>query len=1093
MGSVYNKEYYSNYDVGIEKVNYADSRYTKKFLESVAEKIAEDIHPKTVLDAGCAMGHLVAALRDRGVEAYGLDISEYAISMVREDIRPYCFVGSLAERLPEGLPKRFDVVVNIEVLEHLYAEEGRKAVENLCAITDRIIFSSTPSDFKERTHFNVQQREYWARLFAANGFYDDLNYRPLFITPYASCFIRGTDWLRQVEDYERNIRMSESETTEAIGDKERHIQNQNQIIADKERQIQEQNGMISDIECQIQDKNKTIEDKERHIRNQNQIIADKERQIQEQNGMISDIECQIQDKNKTIEDKERHIRNQNQIIADKERQIQEQNGTISGKERHIQNQNQIIAAKDDQLKDQSLLFADKERYIQNQNQIIEEKERLILTQNKIIKDQECQIQERDVLITEAQHLQAQAQQAVDEAQALLILKETECKQEIDRLHVRFKEQAEILEERDGELARYKEHYFSAIAQREELKLQVSEYQAALDSISNATLWKMTKPVRVVLDAIKAHRLTRLISNGFRCLREHGVRYTWARFIEKCRHRMSKTKLIKYISMKKELKSQRASALQQIKISIVVPLYNTPETFLEEMIRSVQEQTYSNWELCMADGSDKEHDYVKNICKKYAHSDKRIRYQKLAENKGISENTNACISMATGDYIGLLDHDDLLHPAALYYVQEAICEKGADFVYTDENTFHETPEDAYCPAYKPDYAPDTLRSYNYICHFTVFKRDLIKKSEQVFRSQFDGSQDYDLVLRLTEKARHIEHIPKILYYWRSHEGSVASDVSVKPYAINTAKMALEEHLERVGLKGQVCDSRIRSTYKINYDIKGYPLISIIIPNKDHVADLKKCIDSIRNKSTYQNWELIIVENNSTEEETFGYYQELRNDKRIQVIYWEGIFNYSAINNYGISVVHGEHILLLNNDIEVISPDWIEQMLMYSQREDVGAVGAMLYYPDDTIQHAGVIIGLGGVAGHSHKYFPRGHCGYMYRLTIAQNLSAVTAACIMIPKRVWDEVKGLDEEFKVAFNDVDLCMRIRKAGYLIVWTPFAELYHYESKSRGIEDTPEKQKRFSDEISLFKSRWSKELAVGDPYYNPNLTLDREDFSLK
>jgi GT2 family glycosyltransferase len=301
------------------------------------------------------------------------------------------------------------------------------------------------------------------------------------------------------------------------------------------------------------------------------------------------------------------------------------------------------------------------------------------------------------------------------------------------------------------------------------------------------------------------------------------------------------------------------------------------------------------------------------------------------------------------------------------------------------------------------------------------------------------------------------------------------------------------LDRIGLEGTVENSKIPSTYRIRYAIKGSPLVSIVIPNMDHVDDLKKCIDSIVGLSTWKNWEIIVVENNSRNTETFEYYRSIESDPRIQIVTWEGGFNFSAICNFGAKAAKGDYILLLNNDIQVITPDWLEQMLMFAQRSDVGAVGAMLYYPDDTIQHAGVIIGLGGVAGHSHKYFPRGHCGYSYRLTLAQNLSAVTAACCMISRPVWEQVDGLDDSFAVAFNDVDLCLRIRKAGYLIVWTPYAELYHFESKSRGLENTPEKVKRFNSEIDHMKERWGEFIANGDPYYNPNLTLDREDFSLR
>ena len=530
----------------------------------------------------------------------------------------------------------------------------------------------------------------------------------------------------------------------------------------------------------------------------------------------------------------------------------------------------------------------------------------------------------------------------------------------------------------------------------------------------------------------------------------------------------------------------------VKFSIVVPLYNTPEAYLNQMIDSVLDQTYGNWELCMADGSDEDHKHVEEICRAYAERDARIRYRKLKINEGISENTNRCLEMAEGDYIGLFDHDDLLHPAALYENMCVIDASGADFIYSDENTFSETPKDAYCPHFKPDYSPDTLRSYNYICHFTVFKKSLMDQVG-MFRKEFDGSQDYDMILRLTEQAKKIVHIPKILYYWRAHAASVASDISAKTYCIDAAKKALAEHLERVGLKGQVGDASIPSVYKIQYEIENEPLISILIPNKDHTDDLDLCIRSITERSTYRNFEIIIIENNSEEAETFAYYKKIETNPQVQVVYWQGEFNYSAINNFGVTYAKGDYFLLLNNDIEVITPDWLQEMLMFAQRSDVGAVGAKLYYPDDTIQHAGIILGLGGLAGHSHKYFPRDAYGYSSRLQLAQNLSGVTAACMMIPREVYEKVGGLDEGYKVAFNDVDLCMKIRQEGYLIIFTPFAELYHYESKSRGYEDSPEKVERFNREIKRFHSKWKPQLEAGDPYYNNNLTLDSEDFARK
>ena len=539
--------------------------------------------------------------------------------------------------------------------------------------------------------------------------------------------------------------------------------------------------------------------------------------------------------------------------------------------------------------------------------------------------------------------------------------------------------------------------------------------------------------------------------------------------------------------------QKAVFPRPLTVSILVPLYNTPETFLREMIESVQAQTYAQWQLCLADGSDPDCTRVEEVCRELAAGDIRICYRRLEKNLGISGNSNASLDMATGEYIALLDHDDILHPAALYEVVSAIFREGADLVYTDEDLFRGNIKQRVQVTHKPDYAPDTLRSCNYICHFLCFQRALLDRVGR-FRPECDGSQDYDLVLRLTEKARKIVHLPILLYHWRVHPGSVSDSIDAKPYAIAAAKRAIADHLQRLGLKGQVLNSEATGMYQLRYEIEGTPLVSILIPNCDHTEDLRKCLTSIFEKTTYPNYEIIIAENNSKTPEIFQYYEEIAaQHDNVRVVYWDSPFNYPAINNFAAGFAEGQHLLLLNNDIEVITPDWIQEMLMYSQRSDVGAVGAKLYYPNDTIQHGGVILGIGGVAGHVFTGSDRSFIGYLGKLVTVQNYSCVTAACMMLRRSVFQEVGGLDPAFAVAFNDVDLCMRIRKAGYLIVWTPFAELYHYESKTRGLENTPEKEERFDREVELFRQRWSAELAAGDPYYNPNLTLTRDNCSPK
>lgn len=633
----------------------------------------------------------------------------------------------------------------------------------------------------------------------------------------------------------------------------------------------------------------------------------------------------------------------------------------------------------------------------------------------------------------------------------------------------------------------------------ELASQVDAYKNSFLEIQNSFFWRLTAPARRFVQFLKhflsRHKKLLIVAIFVKGFLRGGISLGFER-ASAYKNYIIESKHTKFGITKQIFDEQNSYKFpKDIKFSILVPLYNTPKNFFKEMVESVQNQTYGNWELCLADGSDSKHSYLQKMCLKASKTDKRIIYKKLTGNKGISENTNECINMATGDYIALFDHDDLLHPSALFEYMKVICEQDADFIYCDEDKFKKFGGETFDPNFKPDFSVDTLRSYNYICHFTVFKKSLLD-NVGVFRKEFDGSQDHDLILRLTEQAKNIVHIPKILYHWRISSASVASDPYAKPYTIEAGKKAVSEHLNRSGLKGTVESAPVHpNVYRIKYDIIGNPLVSIIIPNYNHVEDLSRCINSIIEKSTYNNYEIIIVENNS-DQKTFDYYDTLKKYTNIKVVVYKpdkAGFNYSAINNFGVKFASGEHYLLLNNDIEVITPNWIEEMLMFSQRSDTGAVGAKLYYPNNTIQHAGVIVGLGGVAGHSHKHHLREHAGYMMRTCLVQNLSACTAACLLIRKDVFEQVGGLDESFAVAFNDIDLCMRIREAGYLITFTPFAELYHYESISRGLEDTIEKQARFASEVNRFKQRWAKQLDAGDPYYNPNLTLDREDFSLK
>ena len=543
--------------------------------------------------------------------------------------------------------------------------------------------------------------------------------------------------------------------------------------------------------------------------------------------------------------------------------------------------------------------------------------------------------------------------------------------------------------------------------------------------------------------------------------------------------------------KSQLRAMRLevnSLSYQPKVSIITPVYNPNEYDLTECLKSVLNQVYHNWELCLVDGgSDKP--YVKEVIKRFARKDPRIKYAFLPKNKGIAGNSNEALKLATGEYVAFLDHDDMLALFALYEVLKLLNQdSNIDFIYSDEDKVPPNGRERYGHYFKPDWSPDTFLSYNYICHFAVVRRELIEEVRG-FREGYDGAQDYDLFLRILLKTTCIKRIPKILYHWRASHESAASNTTAKPYACAAAIKAIVEYLRNKGIEAEVLDGMFQTSYRVRYRIRQIQKVCIIIPTKDKVHLLKQCVSSIFSKTNYKHYEIIIVDNQSKEANTIDYLNNIKKDERVKILPYDKPFNFSTINNYAVTKTDAEYLLFLNNDTEVINSEWLSAMFEFCQRDDIGAVGAKLYYPDNTIQHAGVIIGLRGLAAHSHKGFSNSGNGYMGRLNIIQNVSAVTAACMMMRRKVFEEVGGFDESLSVAFNDVDLCLKVREKGYLIVYTPYAELYHHESASRGIED--KYKERFKREEEFMKTKWKDVIEAGDPYYNPNLILEKHDFS--
>ncbi|MGE4372717.1 MAG: glycosyltransferase [Xanthobacter sp.] len=527
------------------------------------------------------------------------------------------------------------------------------------------------------------------------------------------------------------------------------------------------------------------------------------------------------------------------------------------------------------------------------------------------------------------------------------------------------------------------------------------------------------------------------------------------------------------------------------ISIVIPVYNPNLEWLQAAIDSVTRQIYPHWEICMADDCSTD-PQVRPFLSRLAEQDSRVKLTLRERNGHISAASNSAMELASGSWMALLDQDDLLPEDALFYVARAIHRDPAlQFIYSDEDKIRENGT-RFDPSFKPNWNLDLLRAQNIVSHLGVYRLDRVREIGG-FREGFEGAQDHDLVLRLTEQLNpsQIHHIPRVLYHWRAHHKSTAKTVSNKDYASLAGQKALTGHLARVGIAGHV-EILTSGVYRVHYALpETPPQVTLIIPTRNGLALVRQCIESILKKTLYPNYDIILVDNNSDDPEALRYFSELNKNPNIRVLRDERPFNYSAINNNAVAHAEGTYVALINNDIEVISPEWLNEMIGFAIQPEVGVVGARLWYPDNRLQHGGVILGLGGVAGHAHKFLRRKSNGYLKRGILPQSLSAVTAACFVVRKSIYQDVGGLDaEHLKVAFNDVDFCLRVREAGYRNVWTPYAELYHHESASRGSEDTPEKQARFRSEMDYMMTRW-KDILPQDPAYNLNLTRDREDFS--
>ena len=873
------------------------------------------------------------------------------------------------------------------------------------------------------------------------------------------------------EEIERALFICEAQRKAEAERGSKALRDQETLIRDLETVMHAQAGTIEEREHRIRDL-------EAHTEAQAGIIEERERRVRELEARTEAQAGIIEERERRVRELEAHTEAQAGIIEEREHRVRDletqteaQAGIIEERERRVRELEAQTEAQTGAIEDKNRQIRSLEARLQVQDRSIAAKRNYIQGLFRMIGEESVRSGQKDRRIAE------QSERLLDVARQLAEAIE------------RGKQLEEAFQKQSAELAHYKEHYSAAINQRDDLMRQVAEAQYAYSVISNAACWKMTAPLRALLDWLKGFPVFFLLVKGLKCLKDNGLRYTWNKVKDKLRRRQEYHSLaLRSLFSSEELEKQRSERFERdIKFSIITPLYNTPEDFLHDMIGSVQDQTYVNWELCLADGSDAQHAEVERICRKYASRDRRIKYRKLKKNLGISGNSNACLEMSTGDYIGLLDHDDLLHPAALHEVMGAICAQDADFVYSDEATFESPNVNRIITAhYKPDFAPDNLRSNNYICHFSVFSKALIERAGP-FRPDYDGSQDHDLILRLTARAKMIVHLPKILYYWRSHAGSVAQSISVKDYAAAAGRRAVKDSIEAQGLAACVESSAVfPAIYRLSYQLTTEPKVSIILTGGT-ADEQDRCIRSILEQTNYSNYEIIVVTDCTGVEHGF---REGDATSRVRISYKStDKVSPGKAKNIGASSACGDFLLFVSARTEVLTPCWIEELLMYAQREDVGAAGAMLCISVHTIWSAGIILGLGQkhIAANAFRGQPDNAIGYMGRLAYAQDLSAVSSGCMLVKRSVFSDIEGFDEKYVSICCDTDFCLRLRGTGHLIVWTPYARLSYFSADTEGTEDCSE------SEAARFRARWGAELTAGDPYYNPNFSLERSDFALK
>ncbi len=991
---LYNEAYYQNYN----GEDYGRNDRWLDFFGNIADNIVDTIKPKSVLDIGCAYGLLVESLRDRGCQAYGIDVSDYALSRARNDIKPYLAI----ETILKPLERRYDLIVSIEVIEHIKEEDCSIVIKNMCDAADNILISTTPDDFDDPTHFNVNPPAYWIKKFAEFGFIPDIMHDAGYLTPYSLLFIKADNTLStEVENL-----FGEKKLQDYYLSKIRHERN---ILKSK----------VPIFESKIQQLQK------KRIK-QEQVISD---------GIS-------------------HIKNLEKIILT-ERSARE----------HIQN------LFDERSASFSWKVTKPLRFFGKLIDIVSpfKPKMLASSSDKGVFHPKIDNNVKWVTIKISSY-------KIEQCEVSLIAK-------MDEQYIRLQLLKTSMSNNQVSLLARLNPGWSDIAIN---TLRGDINDVSICQISSAQAW-----LSIMIDRWRKGRGAKaaigLLSRTIRIAAKQGMGAAlasiWPAYSKEMSFYDEWLTFYDGPNQHKNIAKFLSRVQWQPCISIVMPTYNSNINYLSRAIASVRNQSYQNWQLCIADDASEDEKLLNFLRKLEKEEGVDLIFRE--KNEHIAAATNSALSLAKGEFITFLDHDDELHIHALATVVAYLNEnQDLDLLYSDEDKIDQY-NNRSDPFFKPDWSPDLLLSQNYICHLAIYRRDFLKRLHGM-RVGTEGAQDYDLALRAAESTNKIQHIPHVLYHWRAVPGSTALQANEKNYAHERAENSIEQALRRRNIDGAVMETGLGVYHRIRYALpSAHPFVSIIIPTRDRIDLLAVCIDGLLNKTNYQNFEIIVVDNNSQKKETLNYLEEIQQAENIRVLSFPGEFNYSAINNFAVARSSGEVVVFLNNDIEIIQDDWLRELVSHAIRPGVGAVGCRLYYPDDHVQHDGIIIGIGGVAGYAHPHMERYDSGEFGRSRIIRNYSAVTAAALAVKKSIFNEVAGLDEKnLAVAFNDVDFCLRVMEAGYRNLYTPFAELYHHESVSRGPDTDPKKAARFEKEALYMKKRWGP-IIQDDPFYNPNLSL--------